>query len=300
VPSVLNWGIDVVLWFQQFSPALDLPFKALTALGEQEFFMLMLPLVYWCIDREAGSRLIFLFLISVYLNQIAKAVFNQPRPFEYDPRVRQLTHATGGGLPSGHTQGAVVVWGFLAIYWKRPWLWVPATALMIGIPLSRIYLGVHFPTDLLGGFFFGAVLLWLYFGPTAPGIEMAGKLSLNFQLLLAVGLPLVLATAFGGSSGYGVMLGGVLMGLAPGLVLERRFLRFKAGGRWRIRLSAYLLGVAMLFGFYFGLRLLFGGLEPAALWRLIRYAIVGFWGAFGAPWLFVKLKLVPVERHDRQ
>jgi len=290
--EILDRGIDVVLWFQQFSPTLDLPFKALTALGNQEFFMLMLPLVYWCIDRNAGGRLIFLFLVSAYLNQIAKAVFNQPRPFEYDPRVRQLTDATGGGLPSGHTQGAVVVWGFLALYWKRPWLRVLAAALMIGIPLSRIYLGVHFPTDLLGGYIIGAILLWLYFGLTAPIIEMLGKLALNLQLLLAVLLPLVLAAVYRGSGGYGVMMGGVLMGLALGLILERRFVRFRVGGRWWLRLSAYVLGVAMLFGFYLGLRVLFANLAPPALWRFIRYAIVGFWGTFGAPWLFVKLKLV--------
>lgn len=55
--SLLNWGIEVVLWFQQFSPALDLPFKILTSLGDKEFFLLLMPLVYWCINRQAGARL---------------------------------------------------------------------------------------------------------------------------------------------------------------------------------------------------------------------------------------------------
>ena len=55
--SILDWGANVVLWFQQFHPVLDLPFKGFTLLGEEEFFMLMLPLVYWCLDRRTGARL---------------------------------------------------------------------------------------------------------------------------------------------------------------------------------------------------------------------------------------------------
>ena len=55
------------------------------------------------------------------------------------------------------------MWGFIAAYWKRPWYAGLAAALMIGIPVSRIYLGVHFPTDLLGGYLIGALLLGLYF-----------------------------------------------------------------------------------------------------------------------------------------
>ena len=41
----------------------------------------------------------------------------------------------------------------------------------------------------------------------------------------------------------------------------------------------------------FGLRRVFKPFEPAALFRIIRYALVGLWGALGAPWLFVQLKL---------
>jgi membrane-associated phospholipid phosphatase len=293
VDSILNWGIDVVLWFQQFSPALDAPFRWLTFLGDQEFFMLMLPLVYWCIDRKAGSRLIFLFLLSAAFNQVAKDLLAQPRPFEYDSRVRKLTDASGGGLPSGHTQGAVVFWGFMALYWRRPWICAAAVALMVGIPLSRVYLGVHFPTDLLGGYVIGGLLLWLFtvLGPSI--IERLSRQAMPMQLVLVSLLSVGLAFADSGRGGYCNLLGGVLMGLGIGLVLERRFVHFEAGGRWWGRLAAYLLGVIILFCIYYGLRAGFGDLEPVSFWRFIRYALIGFWGAFGAPWIFVRLKLLP-------
>ena len=91
----LDWGIEVVLWLQQFSPALDQPFKSLTFLGNLEFFLVFMPLIYWCIDRRMGARLLVLFLISAYANAIAKVVADQPRPFQYDPRVKPLVHAAG-------------------------------------------------------------------------------------------------------------------------------------------------------------------------------------------------------------
>ena len=159
---VLGWGIEVVLWFQQFSPALDLPFKSLTFLGNLEFFLICMPLIYWCLDRRLGARLLILFLISAYINSVAKVIADQPRPFQYDSRVKALVPASGGGLPSGHTQSAVVVWGYLALQVRRPMLWILAGFLMIAIPVSRLYLGVHFPTDLLGGYILGILLLVLY------------------------------------------------------------------------------------------------------------------------------------------
>lgn len=84
--EALDWGIEIVLWFQQFSPALDSFFKSLTFLGNQEFFLLFMPLVYWCIDRRTGARLFILLLFSAYLNAVAKVLVDQPRPFDYNPR----------------------------------------------------------------------------------------------------------------------------------------------------------------------------------------------------------------------
>jgi membrane-associated phospholipid phosphatase len=131
----LDWGIEVVVWFQQFGPTLDLPFKSLTFLGNLEFFLVLMPFIYWCVDRRLGARLLVLFLISAYVNAMAKVVADQPRPFQYDARVQPLVHAGGGGMPSGHTQGAVVVWGYLASQIRSGKIWIIAGFLMIAIPI---------------------------------------------------------------------------------------------------------------------------------------------------------------------
>jgi membrane-associated phospholipid phosphatase len=295
VEGLLDWGIQVVLWFQQFSPALDLPFKALTFLGDETFYLIFMPLLYWCIDRRSGSRLFFLLLFSAYLNAIAKVLAAQPRPFSYDPRVQAIGHASGGGLPSGHTQNAVVVWGFLAARSGKKTAWLIAVLLMVGIPLSRIYLGVHFPTDLVGGYLLGGMVLILYLG-TAPRLEVwLVEKGFAWQLSIALLGPLVLVLLNPSGDKYVLSMASVLMGVCSGFALERRFVRFSCQGIWWKRAIRYLVGVIVLFGLWGGLKLAFSGMEPAGLLRFIRYALVGLWGGVGAPWMFVKLKLAEVD-----
>lgn len=294
--DILDWGIEVVLWFQQFSPALDLPFKGLTFLGNLEFFLIFMPLIYWCVERRTGARMLVLFLISAYLNTIAKVIASEPRPFQYDSRVRALVHAGGGGLPSGHTQSAVVVWGYLASQFRHRWLWVVAAFLMIGIPLSRLYLGVHFPTDLVGGYILGAILLVLYLCLALRVENWLVQKGVIWQMASTVLLAGMLILLNPKSSPHALSACGVLLGFGSAIILERRWVRFCTGnGLWK-KILRYLAGMLVLVSLWMGLRSAFAGLEPAWGFRVARYALVGLWAGVGAPWLFVRLKLAEIEK----
>ncbi len=288
--SLMEWGLQVIAWFQQFSPALDRPFQVFTLLGGEEFFLLLLPLVYWCLDRRIGSRLIIAFLLGVYVNAVAKTLAAQPRPAEYAPgRVKVLWEASGYGFPSGHAQHAVVVWGYLATQARRRWVWALTAVMTVFIPLSRIYLGVHFPHDILGGYAVGLVLLFLYLR-LEPGIgRWLGEKGLAWQLGVALAAPLLLILLF--TTDDSVTAGATLMGMSVGFALERRWIRFdSAGPPWK-RVARYLLGIAVMMTLWLGLRIVFTGLEPATLFRFVRYGLVGVWGALGAPWAFRHLRL---------
>ncbi len=291
----MKWGIEVVIWFQQFSPSLDIPFKVLTFLGDKEFYLLLMPLMYWCINRRVGARLFVLLLFSAFLNESAKLLADQPRPFTYDPRVIKFVHEDSGGLPSGHTQSAVVVWGYLACRFKKMPLWLLAGFLVLAIPLSRIYLGAHFPTDLLGGYAIGAVVLLLSLRLDTRVAAWFTEKRLGLQLGLSTGLP-VLLLLFIPFDNHGLLTAvGAFMGVATGIVLERRWVRFCAAGQWWQKMIRYLAGIVILIGIWYGLRIAFEQLAPAGLYRVLRYALVGLWGGLGAPWLFVKLKLAGKE-----
>ena len=102
--AIWQWGIDLIHTIQLAQgPTLTAFFKAVTFMGEEEFFLLLLPLVFWCVDFAVGVRLALAYLLSVYVNAGLKDILAHPRPFELDPTV-QLHDQTGYGLPSGHSQ----------------------------------------------------------------------------------------------------------------------------------------------------------------------------------------------------
>jgi membrane-associated phospholipid phosphatase len=289
--TIWQAGIDLIQAVQVVhGPVLDAVFKAITFMGEEEFFLVLLPLIFWCVDSAAGARLVVVFLLSAYLNTGLKDVFQHPRPFDIDPTVK--LHEVGGyGLPSGHSQSAVVVWGTMALQFRKRWLWIVAILLMVLIGFSRIYLGVHFPTDVLAGWAVGAVVLALYlaWGPRIEaGLRRAG---LARQLVVAVVVPLALMLVHPTKDITSSMA--VLMGLGVGMALGRRVAPYTTAGSSGQRALRFLVGVVGVLVLYLGLSLLFPSEgEPLYLvLRAVRYASIGLWAALGAPWLFLRLGL---------
>jgi len=248
--AIWQWGLDLIRTIQLVhGPALDTVFKAITSVGEEEFFLVLLPLIFWCVDFVVGARLAFVFLLSIYANTGLKDLFAHPRPFEdgFDPAVK-LHDAEGYGLPSGHSQSAVVVWGTIAAGFRKTWLWVVAILLMVLIGFSRIYLGVHFPTDVLGGWMVGAIFLAIYLA-LEPRIEAwLKRASLSVQLALAVAVPLALLLLHSSKDITSSMA--VMMGMGVGIALTRRIAPFSAAGPLWQRAVRFLVGAVGLLALY--------------------------------------------------
>ena len=293
---ILTWGISVILWVQHLSPALDLPFKFFSFLGTEDFLLLAFPLVYWCISRQYGVRLTALFLVSTYAVSYIKVAINETRPFTVDSRIKMLDSVNDPAFPSGYTQGAVVVWGYLAAAFKRRWLTVLAIALIIFIPLSRIYLGVHYPTDLAGGYVIGGLFLlgFLYFiGPIEAWLQ---KIGMVWQIALTILVTILLLGVLPTHEDNGITELALICSGGIGLALERRFVRFSSGGTPSSLLLRLLLGLAGLLVLRFGLKAAFDPLGAELTFRFIRYMLIGLWFVVGAPWVFLKLNLVEREK----
>jgi len=287
--QMLDSGITIILGMQRFSPAMDPFFKALTYLGNEIFFLISLPCIYWCLCKRTGARLSLLFLVSAYINMVAKLVADMPRPFEYSDAVQQMVAASGGGFPSGHTQGAVVFWGYLAYTFRNTLFRSIAGFLILGIPLSRVYLGVHFPIDIAGGYLLGSMMLYGFIKSENHFFDLRQKIGFKGTLAAVGCLPAILAIlVFEDKTAVSAMA--ALAGMGSGFLLEYRYIGFAPPQKWQFKAAAFTLGMVVFALTYVGLKILFADLEPEALFRYIRYGLVGLWGGVGAPWVFLKLK----------
>ena len=304
------------LWLQSFGFLQPLA-SFLSLLGKEEFFLLLLPFVYGCLDRRQGVRLGALLLVSESLNVCLKVLFALPRPYWIDPSLK-LAEDKSFGLPSSHAQNAAAIWPFLAR--GRGFGWRLGAALLVaGIALSRVFLGVHFVGDVLLGVLLGVgvLLAFVRFWPRAEawfGAQSAGR-----QALFALGVALAMIALFAlcqalapsraGASwaryadleaGPKALVGraGAMCGLLLGAGMCSRRGRFEARrslGERAVWLVVALLGVAF---FYVGLKKV---LPESPLWLeclggFVRYAGMAWWITDGAPRLFEKRAPRPIER----
>jgi membrane-associated phospholipid phosphatase len=301
--SLVPWGTQVIVWVQAASPAwLTELAKFFTYLGYSDFFFVLLPLVYWCIHKRIGAALGGLLLLSVWLNDAIKYLFNIPRPA--GPGIRVPMPETNPSFPSGHAQSAITNWGYLAVRFQNRIVRVVAVVLILGISLSRIVLGVHFPEDILGGWIIGLILLVVYAWAEPKVSRWVAGRSMALQVALAIAFPLLLIflhppdTQGRYPTDVAIITMGALAGLGAGLILEQKWVRFAVEGAWWRRGLRLVVGLVVVALFYEGLALVIPaglayGLE--ALLSFLHYLLVGWVVAFLCPWLFVRLRLAESE-----
>jgi membrane-associated phospholipid phosphatase len=301
--SLIPWGTDAILWVQSFRhPLFDVLFQAATSLGEEEFYLIFLPFIYWCLNKQVGVSLAYISLFSPYLNSIIKLTFRLPRPS--DPRIVLLRTETSPSFPSNHAQGAVVNWGYLTLRFRNKMFSIVAVVLVLLIAFSRIYVGVHFPQDVVGGVLMGLLLLVAYNWLVGTIEKQRFDLPLPIKLTLSVVVPLALLFAhpFDVDGAYPAEIAatimGTILGMSIGFILEREHVRFKVDGLWWKRGLRFVLGMVLVVIFYLGLKVVFpeeASHSVAITLRMVRYSLVGFSMAFLAPWLFVATSLAERE-----
>ena len=282
--DLLQFQIGFTLWLQSISPALDSVFKAINFLQTEEFFLLALPIVWWCIDKRIGASLAILFLSSDYFVRLLKGLTALPRPYQLDPRVRPLDPQTDTSFPSAGTMAAVIFWGYLATQFRRRALWVWAIIAIVLVALARVYLGAHYPTDVIASIIIGAIILAIVLSGNV--IERIASAPRAAQWIMAIGVPLVLAAIYlSAETAVGL---GAMLGFGVGLLLEDRFVGFDPRGAWWKQVLKLALGLAIALG----LRLAIKPLLPLGnVSDMLRYAEIGLWLGVGAPWVFVMARL---------
>jgi membrane-associated phospholipid phosphatase len=289
--TIFQWGLNFIIMIQKINtPLLDSFFRAITLLGDELFYLLLFPFLLWCVDFYLGIRVGIIFLLSVYVNSGAKEIFQQPRPFDLLPEIQKV-HASGYGFPSGHAQSSLVVWGSIAYWKKQIWIRNLSVLLILLIGFSRIYLGVHFPTDILGGWLFGGLILGLsYFIFLKIKLDFIQG-NMIFKIIGITLFPVILLQIQ--SSPDIISSVAALTGVGYGLLFFHSFIEGIQPGNWLQRLFSFLVGIIGMGILYLGLKLILPseGQSFYQLSRFFRYLLLGIWISFGAPWLFIRMGL---------
>jgi membrane-associated phospholipid phosphatase len=314
---IYTFGIQLIQALQTLSPMLDGVMKFFSFMGTVEFYMVFIPLLYWVVDAQLGIRIFMVLLLTDILGASFKLAFHQPRPY-WVGDVKPLATETSYGFPSSHSSDSLAVWGLLAYRVKKGWLWACAVSIILLIAFSRMYLGVHFPTDALGGWLIGLVVFFLFARFEGRVVAWFKQRSESGQIWIAFFISIIMVlvgwlilrliapysdpadwTQYASearSITQHITLAGAFFGSAAGFVLMWNHARFNAQGPAGLRIIRFLLGMVGLLVLYLGLDKLFGLITADAslagyIMRYIRYSLLTFWAIFGAPWVFIKLKL---------
>ena len=304
--DLITGGLPLIEQIQHFrTPFLDGFFKAATFLGEADFFMLLVPLFFWLFDKRFGRNLAYLLVFSAVLFSGIKNVLKMPRP----PASLHLIEQSGYGFPSGHATNAVSLWGYIGVVWHKlgRWVWPLLLAVMVAEAFSRLYLGVHYPLDTVGGLILGGVVLFLWTRWESRLAQWAGGLSLGQVVGGSTVLALAVLLLVPGDGSYpaqdAATLGGLLLGANVGFYMEAHRVRFATAGSWKQLAGRLILGVVALMVVREGMAFVYGVVLPdyeSMVWverilRFVRYAMVGLTLSWWVPVLFVRLGLATKE-----
>ncbi|MHA2278271.1 MAG: phosphatase PAP2 family protein, partial [Candidatus Kariarchaeaceae archaeon] len=230
-------GKEIIVLLQAFSPLLDIPFLIITLLGDEILFTALIAGIYWSYSKRAGIYLFFLMALMGILNVFLKGLFGLPRPFEtYPNEITNLGNASGYSFPSGHAMGSTTFFGYVsALHRSNLFIVGLSLSLIILVSTSRLYLGVHYPSDIVTGIVLGLVMIFVFIR-LSPIIERFITKQSEFMLttmvlLVSMGLMLI-STLVTGIIGNDLKfasngpLTGLLAGGTIGFLLEKRTITF--------------------------------------------------------------------------
>lgn len=292
--------VEIMKWFQglfvNFQDFFDVFFMIVTAFGEELILFIVLPIFYWAINKEVSHLVAMAGFASLTLNGVIKDVAQVERPIG-NPDIRfveienilvDTVHLKEGSysFPSGHSQTISVLSFSLASYYNKKNIWIFASVITLLVMMSRIYLGVHWPLDVLIGGLLGVLSALVCYQIFKRSKE---DTKLKIYLILAV---LCLTAIFFARKSDTYKAVGACFGFAIGAFVERKYVNFdpKEGTIWK-KVLRCALGLVIVGGLKFALKPLFAMIAESVILDFLRYMIIVFVAIALYPMLFKKIKL---------
>ena len=269
------------------TPFLDTLMGAITHLGDETCFIVIALCIYWCISKKWACYVLAVSFLGTLVNQFAKIMFRVPRPWVQDPAFPIVESAraaaTGYSFPSGHTANITCTLGASARACKKTWLRIVAVLLILVVSFSRMYLGVHYPSDVLFSLAISAVMVFALYPLYTSDAKLSRRINASFAILTVLSLCFVVFLVLhtwpadidphnlSSAQKNSFLLSGCAFGMIVGIYVDKRWLNFPIDAPWWAQILKVVLGLAILLGLKSGLK----PILPSALWsNSIRYFLV--------------------------
>lgn len=305
----MGFQLDILMYLQSIrNELLTSIFTFFTICTEVPVITVLTGILYWCINKKAGQRTLFALCGSLNINAGVKNFVKMPRPIGTEGlESLRVETATGYSFPSGHTQTATTFWTSMMYLFRKAWVYIVGILMILGAGISRLYLGVHWPMDVIVGWVFGIALSILF-------IKLFDYIddSKNYYILVGLILIFGICTYFiGGEDLYKMF--GLYTGFALGYMVEDTYINFSTENESRRKnifaktpsrneglgkkILRFIVGIISLLAVYLLLNymedtLIVGKTEEIInIIKYLKYTFVVFWGMAGAPALFKLFRL---------
>lgn len=281
-----NWEPQLMVFLQSLIGPVGVKIASVISMFGEEYIMVaVFAFLYLCWDKQAGVFVGTNLMVNLTLNPLVKNIFMRRRPYFDHSEVKCLKpvdanadiydiSAQGYSFPSGHSNNAMTMYGSTAAVMKKTWIWITAAVIVLLVGISRVIVGVHYPTDVLAGWTMGIVII-VVMSFLQKKVQKRWILYLVLVLLASVGWFYCRSNDY--FNGFGMMIG-----FFGGVLFEQKFVKFEETHVW----WKIILRILAAGGLFVGLNKLFklpfpkDLLEEASMTqyiiRTVRYMLVIF------------------------
>ncbi|GJD18167.1 Membrane-associated phospholipid phosphatase, putative [Rivularia sp. IAM M-261] len=279
---ILNvfWGVEPIIFIQRFfGESWNWFFQTITQLGSVEGIALVFAMTFWIFGRRLAWCLVGSVVFVTAVNLIIWSIIDVPRPNH--PEIKVYKELNISSFPSGHTGTATIFWGTLTALTNVPLVITVLVVLLV--MLSRLYLGVHYFGDVIGGLIIGLILLKIY--PRLWDIVWRWFNGRTFKLFLVLSLSVPIAVfPFADSFPEGWEVFGASVGAAIGIPLELCYVHYSPANISKQKQAFKLIiGLSVLIMIIFSSRFIS---NDESVRDAISFGLGAFWILFLAPMLF--------------
>lgn len=266
------WEFEVIKWLQQQSSKFtDFFFNVSSLFGEELILIMIVAVIFWCINKRQGEYIAFSMMSTIAINTILKNIFLARRPFEYTEHGiinKRPNTATGTSFPSGHSQSAATTYTSIYLAFRKKFLLYLAIIITFLVAFSRINLGVHFITDVVVG---GTLGVFVAIGAYKLFDTFENQKFLIYLIMAVALIPILFII-----QDKAIFMGaGLFFGYVGGIYFENKVVNFSTDVGLLEKIIRIIIGIIILYALKEGLKLIF---PDHNTFHLVRYGLISYVG----------------------